>query len=190
MKNVFATTAIVGLMAFPAFAQSQTTAPANDQMALAVHDLNNDGKIDESDLKLADTNGDGVVDAKDMQQIAVGTDATKAPDAKAADAPSTDTKVIAAAGDANKAEMAKKITGEKVYDSKGDSIGEVSELVVDGDKTFAIIDVGGFLGMGEKPVALDLSRLNITADPDGKNVKVTVDMTKEQLEALPDYKKK
>jgi hypothetical protein len=49
------------------------------------------------------------------------------------------------------------------------------------------IDVGGFLGIGEKPVAVSFDALRVRKDEDG-NLFVRVDATKEQLEQAPTYK--
>ena len=49
-----------------------------------------------------------------------------------------------------------------------------------------IIDVGGFLGVGEKPVAVGFDKLAFMADKDGKKYLYT-NFTKEQLEAQPAY---
>ena len=50
------------------------------------------------------------------------------------------------------------------------------------------LDVGGFLGMGEKPVAIGFDKLAFMADKDGKKYLYT-QFTKEQLEAQPAYDK-
>src|SRR6476660_2465465 len=51
---------------------------------------------------------------------------------------------------------ASKLPGVNIYNSKDESIGEVNELVVDknGAMQAVVIGVGGFLGIGEKNVAL------------------------------------
>jgi sporulation protein YlmC with PRC-barrel domain len=84
---------------------------------------------------------------------------------------------------------AEKLSGAAVYDSNDDRIGEVKDLLLtaDGVATQAVIDVGGFLGMGEKPVALDLAQIDILREDAGEEVRVYVAMTKEQLESLPAY---
>ncbi len=81
------------------------------------------------------------------------------------------------------------LVGATVYDAFESNIGEVGELVLsaDGQLEGAVIDVGGFLGMGEKPVLLGLGDLTIMRQIEGEELIVTVDMTEEQLEALPDY---
>lgn len=79
------------------------------------------------------------------------------------------------------------LTGATVKDPAGDDVGSVEDLVMDGDIiTAALIDVGGFLGIGTHRVAVPIEALNIVRKDDGVEVDhVVIDMTKEQLEALP-----
>lgn len=83
---------------------------------------------------------------------------------------------------------AEDLTGERVYDAREEWIGEVSQLLLSDDGMIeqAVIDVGGFLGIGEKPVAIPMDRLRIVRDANSV-VRVYVDMTEEQLEALPTF---
>ncbi len=55
---------------------------------------------------------------------------------------------------------ASKIIGSSVYDTAHHKIGNVSDLVITPDKTvsFAIVGVGGFLGIGQKDVAIPINR--------------------------------
>jgi hypothetical protein len=58
---------------------------------------------------------------------------------------------------------------------------------MDGDKIDAVvIDVGGFLGMGEKEVAVGMDNLSWMTDEDGDKYLYTT-FTKEQLEAAPAF---
>jgi sporulation protein YlmC with PRC-barrel domain len=84
---------------------------------------------------------------------------------------------------------AEKLSGAAVYDSNDDRIGEVKDLLLtaDGVATQAVIDVGGFLGMGEKPVALDLTQIDILRQDAGDEIRVYLSMTKQQLESLPAF---
>lgn len=81
------------------------------------------------------------------------------------------------------------LTGAAVYGPDDQSIGEISDIVLtaDGQVKGAVVDVGGFLGMGEKPVELDLSQVEILRQADGDDLRVYVSMTKEQVEALPEF---
>ena len=79
------------------------------------------------------------------------------------------------------------LIGASVTNANGDSIGKTSDVLVDkSSKTVdaVVIDVGGFLGIGSKSVAIPLDKLTIGARPD-EGVKTA--MTKEQLEALPAF---
>lgn len=80
------------------------------------------------------------------------------------------------------------LTGANVHDASDASIAEVSDLVVtaDGQITDVVLDVGGFLGIGAKTVAIPMDRLSVAQREDG-NVTLWVNMTQEELEALPAY---
>ena len=80
------------------------------------------------------------------------------------------------------------LTGADVRDASDASIAEVQDLVLtsDGQVTDVVLDVGGFLGIGAKRVAIPLGRLTV-AQGDGGVVRLWVDMSKEELQALPDY---
>jgi len=60
---------------------------------------------------------------------------------------------------------ASRLMGQEIYGNEGESIGEVSDLVLqeDGSTRAAIIDVGGFLGIGEKRVAIPFNDIQVTA---------------------------
>ena len=81
------------------------------------------------------------------------------------------------------------LTGARVYDANDEWIGDLSELLLtdDGQISGAVIDVGGFLGLGEKPVELSMDDLDILREQNGTNLLVYVPMTKEELEAMPTY---
>lgn len=82
------------------------------------------------------------------------------------------------------------LIGKRVYGSNNEDVGEISAVTVDADNkiTAAVVDVGGFLGMGEKPVALTSDMLRLVPDADGETI-FRVTATQEQLEALPTYAK-
>ena len=82
------------------------------------------------------------------------------------------------------------LTGARVYGSKNEDIGEIDRLIVDdsGQIKRAIIDVGGFLGIGEHPIAVTLKELNIQRTDGGDDVRVYIDATQAELEKQPAYK--
>ena len=84
---------------------------------------------------------------------------------------------------------ASKLVGATVKNAKGDSIGEIHEVVLgpDGRAEGLVIDVGGFLGINEKPVLVKWSDVKIQADSNG-GIVVATNLDKSQLEKLPEYK--
>ena len=82
-----------------------------------------------------------------------------------------------------------KLIGLTVYNKANEKIGDVNDLILgpDGKIASAVIGVGGFLGMGEKLVAVSFSDLQLNRDADG-TMRVTVNSTKEALENAPDFK--
>jgi hypothetical protein len=79
-----------------------------------------------------------------------------------------------------------KLRGTAVVNSKNEKIGEVDDLVVGKDRVlFAIIQVGGFLGLGSRLIAVPYTSLQISDD--GRRI-VLPGATKQQLEQLPEFK--
>jgi sporulation protein YlmC with PRC-barrel domain len=78
---------------------------------------------------------------------------------------------------------ASQMIGSSVYDVQNRDIGKVQDVILnpDGRVAAVIVDVGTFLGMGGKDVAVHLS--DIKAD----NNRLTLDMTKEQLQQAQAY---
>ena len=85
--------------------------------------------------------------------------------------------------------LASKIIGASVVDSSNQSIGSVNNLLLDtgGNVTAAVVGVGGFLGIGEKNVAISFKSLNITRDANGSE-KVTTQVSKNELQQAAAFK--
>jgi hypothetical protein len=77
---------------------------------------------------------------------------------------------------------------QNVYDTADNKIGTVDDVLVDktGKIHAAMVGVGGFLGMGEKDVAVPFEALNLTQ----KNNKwyLTMNATKDELKSAPGFK--
>ncbi len=82
------------------------------------------------------------------------------------------------------------LTGTTVYDASNQNVGEVGDVIVtkDGKIDAVVVDVGGFLGIGQKPVAIAFEDLSIRKDDSG-NLTVFTAFTKEQLDSAPTYDK-
>jgi sporulation protein YlmC with PRC-barrel domain len=101
--------------------------------------------------------------------------------------------------------MADDIIGTKVRNAQDESIGSVSDLVIDksGQVKVVIVSVGGFLGIGDKHVAVPWNQLEVRADASGagsmgattggtaaasRDPVLVVNMTKDELKAAPEFK--
>lgn len=79
------------------------------------------------------------------------------------------------------------VEGANIYGPDDNHIGDVSHFHGTGQSAQAVLDVGGFLGIGAKPVALPVSNLNFMRDENGK-VHATTAMTKDELKNLPEHR--
>jgi sporulation protein YlmC with PRC-barrel domain len=81
---------------------------------------------------------------------------------------------------------ASEITGSSVTNLQNEDIGKIEELLIDqnmGDVRFAVVGVGGFLGIGATRVAVPWAAIQITRDREG--VRYLLDATRERLEKAP-----
>jgi sporulation protein YlmC with PRC-barrel domain len=82
-----------------------------------------------------------------------------------------------------------KLMGAKVTNTSGETIGDISDLLINQDSkaAAAVIGVGGYLGLGERDAAIPFGSLQLTRDAD-RNPVVGVNLSKEQLKAMPEWK--
>lgn len=73
-----------------------------------------------------------------------------------------------------------------IYGPEDEKVGTVSHVHGAGPTSQVIVDVGGFLGIGAKPVALPVSQLNFMRDENG-DVHATTSLTKDQAKDLPEH---
>jgi PRC-barrel domain protein len=79
-----------------------------------------------------------------------------------------------------------KIVGSPVINENHDTIGKIDDLLISRDHhLYAVLSVGGFLGIGSKLVAVQYGQLVPTPDNSGF---VLAGATKESLKALPEYR--
>jgi hypothetical protein len=78
------------------------------------------------------------------------------------------------------------LEGATIYDGHDHKVGTVSHVHGSGPASQVVVDVGGFLGMGAKPVALQASELEFMRDDKG-DVHAVTSWTKDQLKDLPKH---
>jgi sporulation protein YlmC with PRC-barrel domain len=93
--------------------------------------------------------------------------------------PAAETKTITSGWSAKK-----QVLEKDVYNDQNEKVGEVEDIIITPAKSvsYAIVGVGGFLGLGEHYVAIPFKQLKA-----GDNKFVLADATKEKLKALPKF---
>ena len=156
----------------------------------------------EAAAETADSAADAAADSADAADASAeaGADAAAGDASGAADA--TEQSAEAAAAAALESEMANSdkivreqagnelridwVTGASVKSPADESVGEVRDVIVDaesGQVIAAIIGVGGFLGIGEKQIAVPWEQLTINYDAQ----EITTELTKDEAKAAPEY---
>jgi hypothetical protein len=82
------------------------------------------------------------------------------------------------------------ILGKSVRSNADEDMGRIVDIIVsrDGQARAAVIDFGGFLGIGMRKIAVDWRALNFA--PAGKPAgTITVDLTRNQVRLAPEYKR-
>jgi hypothetical protein len=81
------------------------------------------------------------------------------------------------------------ILGRQVLSSAGEDMGRVIDIVVDrsGQVRAAVIDFGGFLGVGNRKVAVDWAAFRF-APTGSKYDRITLDLTRDQVKDAPEYR--
>lgn len=105
--------------------------------------------------------------------------------------------------------LATELMDAHIYGSDGNSIGEINDILLDrtGQAHAVVFGVGGFLGIGEKNVAVSYNSLQFTQIPQGgsgnttsapgmtgrsgsswnSQYRITLNATRDQLRSAPDF---
>ena len=80
------------------------------------------------------------------------------------------------------------ISGDKVVNRQGEDLGDIKDLMIDIDNgrvAYAVLEFGGFLGLGSKLFAVPLSAMEV----DTENHRFIFDQSKEVLKNAPGFDK-
>jgi sporulation protein YlmC with PRC-barrel domain len=199
MNNFRNTVAMLAMLCASGVAYAQESTPAAPAPA-PVPEVQNKadcppaGTVPEADLsaecKAAGTAAQAPATTSDP--VTTGT-TTPAEDTAAtpAPAPSTDsatTTVGNAQVNPADAVLASQFMGQAVYTAANENIGEINDLIMNKElnNIVAVVGVGGFLGIGEKDVAIPINDIKVIKDTDNA-LRLTITASKEQLEALPAF---
>lgn len=174
MQKLLSTTAIVVALGFPAMTLAQDTGSATGSETQ---------KQGEDMSGFLAERGQSDLYASDLMGHAVYARRMSVDEAASEDQASRDEN---AEGHQNMATMSRSDL------DKMDSIGEINEIVLsdEGEVRAFVIGVGGFLGMGERNVAVTMDQVTFTTDAEDKSeMYIIVNTGKEQLEGAPAYER-
>ena len=86
--------------------------------------------------------------------------------------------------------LSSNVVGLDIYNGQNNNIGKIQDIAFDTSKkmTGYILSVGGFLGMGTRYVAVNPDAVMVSYDAQNKVWKATMNATKDQLKAAPEFK--
>jgi hypothetical protein len=129
--------------------------------------------------------GSGLVRADDAPAAPTTPAATDTAPAKALDSkgapPAATTDTPAVVVDDNKVET---LLGKDVTSAKGEKLGSITDIIVShsGEIRAAVIDFGGFLGVGSRKIAVAWPTLHFSQNG------ITLSMTRDELRVTPEYR--
>jgi len=82
---------------------------------------------------------------------------------------------------------AQEMMGKQVLTERGERVGEVDDVLLRSRNrpSHVVVGVGGFLGVGERNVAVDVDRLRYSGE---RNALVVQDMSRDQIANLPEFR--
>lgn len=205
MNNFRNTVAVLALLSASGMAYAQESTPAAPAPAPEMQNQANcppAGTVPEADLSAEckaagsaanapETSTDPAVTTGTTevpkQDNTAETPAAPAPDSTAtAPAPDSATTTVGNTEVPANAVLASQFMGQAVYTAANENVGEINDLIMNKelDNIVAIVGVGGFLGIGEKDVAIPIGDINAVKD-ENNTLRLTISASKEQLEALP-----
>jgi len=196
--------AIVGIGGFLEIGEKDV-AVSWDSLQFHAMDDNQDGAVDERFFVLAGTSREALeaapafdYDYRDQVEMAAVRDEMaretpdmprEAPDGVAVvDTPMMGTDRDAMTTVGFNEVRAEDLIGQRVYGHNDQDIGEIGDLILTADGTVdaVIIDFGGFLGMGEKEVAVGFESVDMRRD-ENDMIFVYTDLSEDELKAAPAY---
>jgi len=175
---LLASTAVATLLATGALAQDASSSAMNSSM------------MDSSAMSSQ------MSDASSMESSMMTESSTMSSSAPAetttATQPRTPVKILSGYTRVDTDQLASKIIGSPVYDgtaADANNLGNINDLVLDqnGNVAAVVLGVGGFLGVGEKQVAVDYTALQWTIAADNTE-RFVLQTTKDELTNAPDFK--
>jgi hypothetical protein len=184
IRTLLATTAVAAVLALPVIAQDASSSMSSmDSSAMS----SMDSSAMDSSMMSSEPSSSAMTDTTSS---AVVTD-TSSSAMSTVEQPTAPFDIVTGYTQIDSDAFATNIIGAAVYDSAADDankLGDINDIVLNerGTAQAVIIGVGGFLGIGEKQVAVAYSALQLVAAADGTE-RYVVETTVDELTAAPDF---
>lgn len=181
MKNILLTSAAALMIAGPVLAESHATV-STDMDASVEAETGLGATIDDAQDAISETADKAMAEIDEMTDAEV--DATVMASAND-EMLMIDGYSSVAVGDVT----AELLIGQEVTNMEDEDLGTIGDIVLtaDGEIEAVILDVGGFLGLGTKPVEIAYSDLMILEEIEGDDLRVMMDANADVLAELPEY---
>ncbi|WP_226550318.1 PRC-barrel domain-containing protein [Celeribacter naphthalenivorans] len=182
-QKLMTTAAVIGLAATPVFAEmtSETDATVSEDGVTMQSDTSMEAPAVDDAMESADGTMDNAVDGAEDTASDVA-DATADTANEAWDATQEGAQNVAAALETFGQETVSEIVGTQVLTESGEDIGEIDAIVMAEGETKAIVGVGGFLGIAEHDVLVEIDQFSMIDE----NSVMIQGATEEELKAMPD----
>jgi len=180
MTRLFlASIALGAMLASGAFAQSSSSSDASSAQAISSSSATS--SMDESSAPSSEASSASSAESSMMSSASAVTPA-----------PRTAVQILSGYTTVDTDRLASKLIGAPVYDGKAkdaNNLGSVKDLIIDenGNVAAVVVGVGGFLGLGEKQVAVDFHALQFVIADDNTE-RYVLQTTKDELTNAPDFK--
>jgi hypothetical protein len=183
IRLLMAGTAITAMLATGALAQSSSSSSAMDASSASM-----------ASASASDTSSSSAPtsSASDLSSASMDQTSSQAAPASSAAATNPQFTILSGYTQVPTDQMATNVIGTHVYDGtaqNANDLGKINDLVLNQNGSIAavVVGVGGFLGIGEKQVAVDYHALQWQVGPDN-NRRFVLQTTKDELASAPDFK--
>lgn len=183
MRSKLMTTALALVLAAPGLALAQQTEPATDPASPGM--ATTPPPVEGGAAGAGDTTGTMGAGTAQGGGSAAQPPASTTAESLDSGAAATSTATAADQGGGWWSGMGREeIVGQTLYDAEGEEIGEIDNVVLNaqGGEPAAVVDMGGFLGIGSRSVTIPLDQIQ-----KGTEDRLTTSMSKDELGQLPAY---
>lgn len=190
MRMLMATTALATLLATGAIAQDSSSSSMMDSSAMSSEVMSSDASAMDSSMMDTSMSSEPMDSAMSSEPMDTMSSAPMDSDT-AVVAPRTPVDILSGYTRVDTDQLVTKVIGAPVYSSAADDadhLGDINDLVLNqnGDIAAVVLGVGGFLGIGEKQVAVDYSALQKVVAADN-TTRYVLQTTVDDLTNAPDF---